>query len=132
MEFLLWLSELWTQLVSTRIWVWSLASLSGLRICYYCKPWHGSQIWLRSRIAVAVAYTVSCYSNVTPSLGTSICHRCSPKKKKTLRNKFSKVYKRFVHWKLQNIAEKKLKKTDVLISHVLEFKKKKRKPLDKT
>ena len=41
---------------------------------------------LGSRIAVAVAVAMvqasSCSSNSTPSLGTSVCHRCGPKKEK--------------------------------------------------
>ena len=32
-----------------------------------------------SGIAVAVAWASSCNSDLTPSLGTSICCRCSPK-----------------------------------------------------
>ena len=42
-------------------------------------------MWLRSRVAVAVAG--SCSSDWTPSLGTSICHRHGPKKKKKERKK---------------------------------------------
>ena len=37
---------------------------------------------LGSGIAVAGAQASSCGSNSTPSLGTSICHRYSPKKKR--------------------------------------------------
>ena len=39
---------------------------------------------LRSCVVVAVAVAVagSCSSDSTPSLGTSICHRCGPKKTK--------------------------------------------------
>ena len=37
---------------------------------------------LRPSIAVAVVQAGSCSSNLTPSLGTSICPRCSPKKQK--------------------------------------------------
>ena len=44
--------------------------------------WCRSQMRLRSCIAVAVAVAGSCSSDLTPSLGTSICRRCSPKKKK--------------------------------------------------
>ena len=40
---------------------------------------------LRSRVAVAVAG--SCSSNLTPSLGTSICHGCGPKKSKRPKKK---------------------------------------------
>ena len=47
-----------------------------------CKLWHRSQIQLVSSVAVAVAYASSCSSDLSPSLGTSICRRCSPKKKK--------------------------------------------------
>ena len=39
-------------------------------------------MWLRSGVAVAVAVASSCSSNLTPNLGTSICCRCGPKKKK--------------------------------------------------
>ena len=41
--------------VSMRIWVWSLASLSGLRIKHCHELWYRSQTWLRSGIAVAIA-----------------------------------------------------------------------------
>ena len=58
----------------------SLASLSELRIRCVHELWCRSQKWLVSCIAVAVAS--SCSSNSAPSLGTSICHGCSPKKKK--------------------------------------------------
>ena len=52
------------QLVSMKIWVQSLASLSGLNIrhCHELGCW--SQRWLGSDVAVAVA--------PTPSLGTSV------------------------------------------------------------
>ena len=39
-----------------------------------------SQMWLGSRVAVAVAG--GCNSDSTPSLETSICCRCRPKKQK--------------------------------------------------
>ena len=39
-------------------------------------------MWLGSGIAVAVMQAGSCRSNLTPSLGTSICCRCDPKKEK--------------------------------------------------
>ena len=45
-----------TNLTSTmRKWVWSLASLSGLRIQHCCEPWCRLQTQLRSCIAVATA-----------------------------------------------------------------------------
>ena len=37
----------------------------------------GLQMWLRSGNAVAGAYADSCSTNSTPSLGTSICHKCA-------------------------------------------------------
>ena len=65
-----------------RLWVWSLASLNGLRTRRCCEPWCKSQTWLGSGIAVAVVYAGGYNSNWTPSLGTSICRGCSPRKDK--------------------------------------------------
>ena len=72
-----------------RIWLWSmrtqvqsLASLSGLRIWCCRKQWCRFHTQLRSDMAVAVVQASSCSSNLIPSLGTSICHRGSPKKEK--------------------------------------------------
>ena len=53
-EFLLWLSRLRTQLESMRIWVQSLALLSGLRIWCCHELRCRSQMQLRSGVAVAV------------------------------------------------------------------------------
>ena len=63
------------RLVTMRTQVRSLALLSGLGIqcCHELL-----QTWLRSHVAVA---------DSTPSLGTSICHGCSPKKKKKKKNR---------------------------------------------
>ena len=71
-----------TQLVSMSIQVSSLASLSGIQHC--CELWCRSQTLLGSGIAVAVAVAVasSYSSDLTPSLGTSICYGCGPKKEK--------------------------------------------------
>ena len=77
-EFPLWLSGLQTWLVSMRMWVQSLASPSGLRIQHCSELWCRLQTWLGSGVAMAVAS--SCGSDSTPSLGPSICHKCSPKK----------------------------------------------------
>ena len=41
--------------ISMRIWVWSLASLSGLRIHHYDELWYRWQMRLGSHVAVAVA-----------------------------------------------------------------------------
>ena len=69
-------------LLSMRMWVQSLALVSGLRI----RPCHKlrcrSQMQLRSRVVVAVVQAGSCSYDSTPSLGTSMCCRCNPRKKK--------------------------------------------------
>ena len=44
--------------------------------------WYRSQTRLGSRVAVAVAQARSYSSDSTPSLGTSICCECGPKKQK--------------------------------------------------
>ena len=64
--------------------VQSLALLIGFRIQHCHELWGRSQMQLVSHIAVAVAMPVagSCSSNSTPSLGTNICHKCSPKRTK--------------------------------------------------
>ena len=74
------LRRLRTQLMSMTIQVQSLASRC-------CELWRRSQLWLRSGVAVAVVQPSSCSSDLTPSLGTSICCRFGPKKKKTKHNK---------------------------------------------
>ena len=77
--------------VAQRKWIWlgimklrvqSLPLLSGLRIQHCCELWCRSQARLGSGVAVAVVYASSCSSNSAPSLGTSICRRCGPKKQK--------------------------------------------------
>ena len=62
--------------------VWSLASLSGLRIGYCHELWCRLHVWLRSGVAVAVAQASSYISNSTHSLGISICQRCGSKRRK--------------------------------------------------
>ena len=47
LEFPLWLIRVRTWLVPMRMWVWSLASLSGLRIQHCHELWCRSQTWLR-------------------------------------------------------------------------------------
>ena len=73
-----------TQLVSMRMRVRSLASLSGLKIWHCHKLRCMSQTWLGSGFAVAEAKASSCSSDSTPSLGTSICHGCGSKKTKII------------------------------------------------
>ena len=72
------------QLVSMRLWVQFLASLIGSGIQRYCELRCRAQMQLGSRVvvAMAVAWASSCSSYSTPSLGTSICHGCGPRKKK--------------------------------------------------
>ena len=70
----MWLSGLRTQLLSMRMQIRSLASLSGLRIQH------------SDGVAVAVAQAGSCSSDSTPSLGTSISQRCYPKNKEINNN----------------------------------------------
>ena len=60
------------------MWVQSLASLSGLRIQCCHELWYRLQKQLRSRVAVVGSNS----SDLTPSLGISICHGCSPEKQK--------------------------------------------------
>ena len=65
-----------------RLWVQSLALLSGLRVQHCCVLWCGLQMWLGSDVAVALAQAGSYSSDWNPSLGTSMCHRRGPKKQK--------------------------------------------------
>ena len=74
-----------------RMWVRSLTSLSALRIWHCCELWCRSQTQLGSCAAVAVMEMGSYSSNSTPSLGTSICHRCGPKKAKKKKSKKAKT-----------------------------------------
>ena len=70
-----------------RMWVHSLASLSGLRIQGCCEPWCRSQTRLGSCVAVAVVQAGSCSSDWTPSLGTSTCHGSGPRKGRKTKKK---------------------------------------------
>ena len=65
-----------------RMRVRSQALFSGLGIWHCCELWCRSQMGLGSCIAVAVVLASSCSSDSIHSLGTSICCRCGPKKKK--------------------------------------------------
>ena len=57
-----------------------LAQWVRIRCCH--ELWCTLQTQLGSLVAVAVVKASSCSSNWTPSLGTSICLQCSPKKTK--------------------------------------------------
>ena len=72
-----------TQILSMRVQIRSLASLSGSRIWHCLELWYRSQMWLGSSVAVAVVQAGSCISDSTPSLETSICYGCGFKKQKT-------------------------------------------------
>ena len=69
----MWLSGNKSDLVTMRIWVQSLALLSGLRIWHCCELWCRLPTLLGSGVAVAVVQAGSYSSDWTPSLGTSIC-----------------------------------------------------------
>ena len=99
LEFPLWLHRLRTQLVSMRMQVRSLASCNGLRIQQCHESWCRSQTWFRCGIVVAVAVAYSYSSESTPSLRTSICQGCSPKKTK---NK-TKQKNSAVSWDVRNL-----------------------------
>ena len=91
-----------------RTQVQSLASLSGLRIWHCHELCCGSQTQLRSVTAVAQAGGYS--SNSAPSLGTSICHECSPKKDKKKKKKKKK----------KKAKEQTNKKVDVMDNWITE------------
>ena len=75
------------QLGTMRLPVPSMAWISELRIWCCHELWCSLQKRLRSAIAVAMAQAGCCSSDSTPSLGTSICHRCSPQKIKKKKKK---------------------------------------------
>ena len=76
------------------MWVRSLALLSGLGIQCCRELWCRWQMWLGSGVAVAVAVAVagSCSFNLTPSLETSICLRCGPKKQTNQKIEMIQIY----------------------------------------
>ena len=74
-----------------RTQVWSLASLSGLKIQCCPELWCRSQMQHGSGIAVAGAQAGSYSSDMTLNLGTSICRKCSPKKTKRKRKRKKKA-----------------------------------------
>ena len=68
--------------MTVRLQVSSLALLSGIRSQHCCKLLCRWQMQLGSAVALAMALASSCSSDLTPSLGTSICLGCGPKKEK--------------------------------------------------
>ena len=79
MEFPSWRSGWQVPLGTMRLWVRSLALLSGLTIRRCRELCCRLQKRLGSHIAVALAWAGSCSSGWTPGLGTSICHRSGPR-----------------------------------------------------
>ena len=96
----------WKQirLGTMRLRIQSLALLSGLRIRCCCELWCRSQMRLRSDVAVAVVQASSYSSDSTPSLGTSICCRCGPKKTKRPKKK-KKVTKKNLPYSTGNSTQ---------------------------
>ena len=71
-------------LVTMRIRVRSLASLSSLRIWCCLELWCGSQTWFGSDVAVAAAQASGCSSDLTPNLGSSIRQESALKRQKKI------------------------------------------------
>ena len=80
-----WLSSQQTQLASMRMQVWSLTSISGLRIRHCPELWCRSQIWLES--CVAVVYASNYRSNWTLAWEPPYTVECGPKKTKRPKKK---------------------------------------------
>ena len=78
----------WIWLTSMRMQIWSLASLSGLRILHCLELWYRLQTWLWTGVAVAVVWVGSCSSNLTHSLGTFTCCGWGPRKKQKEKNMY--------------------------------------------
>ena len=89
-----------------RLWVRSVALLNGLRIWRCYKLWCRLQIWLRSHVAVAVTQASSCSSDLTSSLGTSICHGYDPKKQKKKKKKKDWLENPEPGWRPQSLEGK--------------------------
>ena len=75
--------------MSMRMWVWHLASLSGLRIHHCCRLQCRLQMPPGSCVAVVQAGSFS--SDWITSLRTFIYHRCSPKETQTKNKKIKKI-----------------------------------------
>ena len=65
-----------------RMWLQSLALLSGLRIQCCCELHCRLQTWLKSVVAVAVVQASSCSSASTPSLGYATVAAIKKKKER--------------------------------------------------
>ena len=82
-----------------RMWVRSLALITGLRIQCCHELWCNLRMWLRSCLAVAVAVAGSYSSDWIPSLRTSICHGCGPKRQQQQKTKHN-----LVSWGSERVA----------------------------
>ena len=89
-----------------RLRVWSLVSLSGLRIWHCHGLWCRLQIWLQSCVVVAVAQASSFSSDWTPSLGNSMCRGCSTKKQKTEKQQKKKLGCLPHYWVVKRLQHK--------------------------
>ena len=74
-------------LITMRIRVRCLALLSGLRIKRCHKLWCRWQIWLGPSVGMALVWASSCSSDSTLNPATSICPRCTHKKKRKEKKK---------------------------------------------
>ena len=68
-------------------------------------------MWLGSCIAVAVVYAGSYSSDLTSSLGASICHRYGPKKDQKIKKSGENIRTK---WDVQNGARKHEKTEQIL------------------
>ena len=74
-----------------------LGWFSGLRIQHCCELWWRLQTRLRSGVAVALVWVCGYIFDLTPSLGTAICHGSSPRKGKKTKEKKRKKEKEKVY-----------------------------------
>ena len=89
------------QLGTMRLWVRSLASLSGIRIQHCCELWCRLQRWLRCGIAVAMVWTSGYSSHWTPSMGTPYAAALDKTKKKKKKKKKKTLPKNSIIFKVQ-------------------------------
>ena len=71
-----------------RLWVLSMASISGLRIPSCPELWRRLQTRGSDPALLWLVYASSCSSDLIPSLGISECHRCGPKKRQKKKKMF--------------------------------------------
>ena len=101
-----------------RIQVQPLASIIGLRIQHYGELWYRSQMQLRSGVSVAVVQASSYNSDLTPSLGVSICRGCSPKKQKKKERRKERKKERERNEKFQMCVSPYVMHLSMALSHI--------------